>query len=122
MAYDYAMATMRVLDLTTSFPRSGRDLLGGYAWLARLADKARAEAAGTAGDYVAYCPLSLGYLERTNVTQAEFEKLVADGASDDALITYFDKHVSAAGKRAGNAYILEDMASHLDEQDAEEGR
>ena len=113
---------MSALDLTSTFPRSGRDLLGGYAWLARLADKARAEAAGTAGDYVAYCPLSLGYLERTHVSQAEFEKLVADGASDDALITYFDKHVSGAGKRAGNAFILERMASHLDEQDAEEGR
>ena len=116
------MATLQALDLTSTFPRSGRHLLGGYAWLARLADKARAEAAGTGGDYVAYCLLSLGYLERVHVTQAEFEKLVADAASDDALITYFDKHVSAAGKRAGNAFILEDMASHIDEQDEEEGR
>ena len=116
------MATMRTLDLRKTFPRSGRDLLGGYAWLARLADKARAEAAGMGGEYVAYCPLSLGYLGRTNVTQAAFEQLVAEGATDDALVTYFDKHVSAAGKRAGNAYVLEDMASHLDEQDEEEGR
>jgi hypothetical protein len=116
------MATVRVPNLATSFPRSGRDLLGGYAWLARLADKARAEAAGTGGDYVAYCPLSLGYLERVGVTQAEFEKLVADGASDDQLITYFDRHASSSQKRVSNSYVLEDMASHLDEQDAEEGR
>ncbi len=97
-------------------------MLGGYAWLGRLADKARAEAAGTGGEYVAYCPLSMGYLERVGVTQEDFQKLVHDGATDDQMITYFDRHVSAAQKRAGNAFVLEDMASHLDEQDAEERR
>lgn len=36
-------------------PRSGRELLGRYTWLARLADKARADQAGTEGEYIAYC-------------------------------------------------------------------
>lgn len=116
------MAINQAPDLTTTFPRSGRDVLGGYAWLARLADKARAEAAGTAGEYVAYCPLSLAYLARVGVAQSDFERLVADGTTDDQFITYFDRHVSDAQKRAGNAFVLEDMASHLREQDEEEGR
>ena len=109
-------------DLSNSYPRAGRDLIGGYAWLARLADKARAEAAGTGGEYVAYCAISQGYLERVGVTEADFDKLIRDGATDDQLITYFDRHVSAAQKRTSNAYIFENMSSHLDEQDAEEGR
>jgi hypothetical protein len=37
-------------DLSTTPPRSGRERLGRYAWLARLADKVRADHADTAGD------------------------------------------------------------------------
>ena len=38
--------TVTAPDLTTTSPRSGRDRLGDYAWLGRLADKARAESDG----------------------------------------------------------------------------
>jgi hypothetical protein len=109
-------------DLTTSFPRSGRDLLGGYAWLARLADKARADQAGTAGDYIAYCGLSTGFLDQAGVTKSDFDRLIAEGASDRDLVTYFDEHVSPAQRDAANAFVLDEMKEHLDEQDAEEGR
>jgi hypothetical protein len=40
-------------DLNTSFPRAGREMLGRYTWLGRLADKVRADQAGTAGEYIA---------------------------------------------------------------------
>lgn len=40
------------LDLKTAFPRSGRERLGDYVWLARVADKARAALAGTIGEYI----------------------------------------------------------------------
>lgn len=109
-------------NLSTTPPRSGRDMLGRYAWLARLADKARADHAGTAGDYVAYCPLSTGFLTRTGVSADDFDKVVRDGASDAELVAYFDAHVSDAHRDAANRFVLETMASHLDEQDAEEGR
>lgn len=39
-----------------------------------------------------------------------------------ALASYFDEHVSAAQRDAANRFVLDDMKSHLDEQDAEEGR
>jgi hypothetical protein len=42
---------MKTSDLTLRPPRSPRIRLGGYAILPRLLDKARAEAAGTAGEY-----------------------------------------------------------------------
>lgn len=109
-------------DFTKAPPRSGRDMLGGYAWLARLADKARAEQAGTGSDYVAYCGMTQGYLKAAGVPQAAFEELIRNGASDEELTAYFDEHVSPARREAANGFILDTMASHLDEQDAEEGR
>jgi hypothetical protein len=109
-------------DFSKAPPRSGRDMLGGYAWLARLADKARAEQAGTHADYVAYCPLSQGFLKAAGVSQHDFDTLVRGGASDEDLVAYFDQHVSPQQRQAANHYVLETVASHLDQQDAEEGR
>ena len=109
-------------DLTTGFPRSGRDLLGRYAWLARLADKVRADHAGTPGEYIAYCGLSTGFLDRAGVSKADFDRLITDGASDGDLVKYFDEEVSSAQRDAANAFVLDEMKEHLDEQDAEEGR
>ena len=109
-------------DLTATPPRSGRDMLGRYAWLARLADKVRADHAGNAGDYVAYCPLSTGFLERAGVSVADFDALIRNGASDADLTRHFDAQVSDAQRDAANRFVLDEMKSHLDEQDAEEGR
>ena len=110
------------LDLTQNPPRSGREMLGGYAWLARLADKVRAEQAGTQGDYVAYCPLSIGFLQRTGVGRNAFDALIAQGSSDEELVRYFDRHVSGEQRDEANEYVLEERRLNLDEQDAEEGR
>lgn len=115
-------STTAAPDLTIAAPRSGREMTGRYAWLARLADKARAEAAGTNGDYIAYCPLSKGFLDRAGVSENVFEQMIEQGASDEQLVTYFDKHVSDEAREKANAYILQDSKSHLDEQDREEGR
>ncbi|HWT05440.1 MAG TPA: DUF5069 domain-containing protein [Xanthomonadales bacterium] len=109
-------------DLNTTPPRSGREKLGRYAWLARLADKVRAGHAGTGGEYTAYCGLSTGFLDRAGVSVDDFNRLIRDGASDAELARYFDEHVSDAQRDAANRYVLDDMKSHLDKQDAEEGR
>jgi hypothetical protein len=114
------MTTTAAPDLTTGFPRRGRTLLGGYAWLARLADKARAEQAGTEGEYVAYCGLSQGFLQAAGVSESDFTSLIREGKSDGDLVAYFEAHVDAEHKAAANEFILETAASHLDEQDAEE--
>lgn len=96
-------------------------MLGRYAWLARLADKVRAEHAGTGTDYIAYCGLSTGFLRRAGVSQQEFDRLVREGASDQDLVRYFDEHVSEEQREAANRFVLDDMAQHLDQQDEEEG-
>jgi hypothetical protein len=51
----------------------------------------------------------------------DFDKLITQDASDADLTKYFDEHVSDAQREAANRYVLEDMKSHLDKQDAEEG-
>jgi len=109
-------------DLNTTAPRSGREVLGRYAWLARLADKVRADHAGTSGEYTAYCGLSLGFLDRVGVPAADFDKLIRDGASDGDLARYFDDQVDDEHRQAANSYVLNDMKSHLDNEDTEEGR
>jgi hypothetical protein len=111
-----------VRNLDTDPPRSGREMLGRYSWLARLADKVRADHAGTNGEYMAYCGLSMGFLDRAGVSRDAFDALIAGGASDDQLRKYFDEHVDDAHREAANKYVLNDQKSHLDKQDAEEGR
>jgi hypothetical protein len=108
-------------DLSTTVPRSGREMLGRYSWLARLADKVRSDHAGTAGEYIAYCGLSTGFLDRAGVSVDDFDKLIRDGATDADLTAYFDQHVSDQQRASANRFVLDDMKSHLDQQDAEEG-
>lgn len=116
------MTAVIVPDLRTGFPRSGRAMLGGYAWVARLADKARAHKAGLAGDYVAYCPLSLGFLEHLRVPRQDFEARVDSEFSDGALVEFLNSRVSEADRQAANRWMLDEHAQELDEQDREEGR
>lgn len=121
--YKHVMkSSVAALDLRETPPRSGRELLGGYGFLARVIDKVRAEHAGTQGEYIGYCPFSMGFLNRAGVSREEFDELVRRGASDEEIVTYFDERVSSENKERANRYVLEDMADELDEQDAEEGR
>lgn len=70
------------LDLTREFPRSPQERLGGYAHLARMADKARAKAAGTLGEYIYPCPLDKALLDFLGIDPEAFLKTAA--ARDDA--------------------------------------
>lgn len=116
------MAAITAPDLRSGYPRSGRTFLGRYAWLARLADKARAHKAGKAGDYVVYCPVSLGFLERLHIPRQEFEALIDSDYSDEQLADAFDRRVAGNDREAANHWILVENASDLHEQDVEEGR
>jgi Domain of unknown function (DUF5069) len=117
----YGMATITALDLRKAPPRSGKETLGRYAWLARLADKARAENAATNGDYVAYCPMSMGFLRRAGVSKDEFDRLIKQGATDEQLIKYFDEHVSDEKRESANRFIIDEHREAVEKQDAEEG-
>ena len=76
------------LDLTRQFPRSPREILGGYVHLARMLDKARAKAAGTHGEYIYPCPLDQALLEFTKVGPDAFYK-EAQKRDDREFLTWF---------------------------------
>ncbi len=77
------------MDLRTSFPRSMRFTLEGYAHLARMIDKCRATLAGTEGDYIYPCPMDDRLLEFTGITAAQFTAAVNATPSDEAVARWF---------------------------------
>jgi len=107
-------------DLRLHPPRRGRELLGGYAFLGRMTDKIRAMHAGTIGDYVGYCEMSLAFLQKTAITKDSFDALIASGATDEEFVSFFDARVTAVQKSAVNAHVLVHFSDNLDEQEADE--
>lgn len=88
-------------DLTTTYPRSPRALLGGYVIAGRCADKARAELAGTNGDYTYWpCSLCKLWFDASGITPARFKAAVATGMDDEALGHWITRH-SRIRTRAG---------------------
>lgn len=70
------------LDLTTDFPRSPRETVGGYVVAGRTLDKCRAVLAGTNGEYHFGCPLDDFFFSFTEISVDAFKEFVATGADD----------------------------------------
>jgi hypothetical protein len=79
-------------DLTKEPARSPRIRIGGYALLARMADKGRATLNGTAGEYHFDCPLDNMLFGFKRVKGAEVKPLLASGASDEQIAAWLDTH------------------------------
>ena len=79
-------------DLTKEAPASPRIRTGGYALLARLADKGRAEIAGHGGEYHYDCPLDNYLFTFKGITGADVKKVIASGASDTEIASWLDKN------------------------------
>lgn len=104
-----------------TFPRRGRQAIGDALWLARISDKARADAAGTIYDYIYPCPMDLGVLARWKVPQREFEEALRRHADDDELYAWLQQRVAPEDIQSANRWLLDERAENLDRQDAEEG-
>lgn len=76
------------MDLTNSYPRPGDQLMGGYPWLARLIDKARAYNAGTLGDYIYPCPIDKELLGELNYSGEEFAEIVDQNKTDEDILEH----------------------------------
>jgi hypothetical protein len=72
-------------DLSSEPPRSPRQLIAGYAILARCLDKGRAELNNTSGEYHFACPLDQMFLTFKGVSAEDIQKLLREGASDEAV-------------------------------------
>jgi hypothetical protein len=79
-------------DLTKEPATSPRHRTGGYVILARMADKARADIAGTIGDYHTDCPLDHMLLDWKGVEYAGVRKALEEGATDEEIAKYLDTH------------------------------
>ena len=72
--------------------RSPRIRVGGYALLARMADKGRATLNGTAGEYHFDCPVDNLIFSFKGVKGAEVKPLLASGANDAQIAAWLDAH------------------------------
>jgi len=61
--------------------------LGGYPWLPRMIDKARARLAGTLGTMVHPCPVDRMCLARLRVGFVEFTELIRATETDEQVLT-----------------------------------
>jgi hypothetical protein len=77
-------------DLTKEAPASPRTRIGGYALLARMTDKGRAQLAGNIGEYHYDCPLDNYLLGFKGVSAADITKLLEAGASDEEIAAWLD--------------------------------
>lgn len=77
-------------DLTQTYPRSPRALLGGYIILARCVDKGRAFLLGQNGEYNFWpCSLCSQLEEFTGVNHEALKDFIATGATDDEIAEWF---------------------------------
>lgn len=74
------------IDLTTARPRGMDETLGGYVWLPRMIDKARAKMAGTIGTYVHPCPVDRTLLGRMRVDYASFKRIIMGTQTDEEVL------------------------------------
>jgi len=74
-------------DLNRIYPRSPNELLGGYAHLSRMIDKARAKAADTLGEYIYPCPLDQSLLDFLGIQSAAFLE-VAQDRDDEGILKW----------------------------------
>jgi hypothetical protein len=103
------------------FPRRGREEAGGYLWLLRAFDKARAAADGTIFDYIYPCPMDKGVFERWGISAAEFDEAVAQHRTDEGILAWVRTRVDDAKRDAANHWLTHDKEANLNRQDAEEG-
>ncbi|MEO7098874.1 MAG: DUF5069 domain-containing protein [Luteolibacter sp.] len=81
---------MNAKDLSKEAPTSPRVRTGGYAILARMADKGRAEIVGTVGDYHFNCPLDNYLFGFKEVDGEDVRKQLENGASNEDIAAWLD--------------------------------
>ena len=87
------------LDLSTAFPASPRETLGGYVVAKRTLDKCRATLAGTNGEYHFDCPLDNFFLGFVEIAAEDFKAFVETGASDDAVAGWIEENAKKHARR-----------------------
>lgn len=79
-------------NLSHEAPSSPRTKVGGYSILARMADKGRADIAGTLGDFHFDCPLDNMLFDFKGVTGDEVKQLIINGATNDEIASWLNEN------------------------------
>ena len=87
----------------------------------RVFDKARAHAAGTAGEYIYPCPIDQGVMAQWGITPAEFARAIVDHATDEAILRWAQSRIPDHRADAANSWLCIEKFENLDRQDREEG-
>src|SRR5436305_14239386 len=102
-------------DLTAEAPRGLDAVLGGYAWLPRMLDKARATLAGTAGSYLFGCPVDHTCMARLGVSPELVLDLAGRHADDARVLDGLREHGIPSAKDAWfDAVAVEDQLQDED--------
>lgn len=79
-------------DLSKEAPTSPRVRVGGYAILARMADKGRADINGTTGEFHFDCPLDNYLFGFKGVQGSDVRKELENGATNEDIAKWLDSH------------------------------
>ena len=94
--------------------------MGGFLWLARVFDKARAKANRTQDGYIYPCPMDRTMMRLWGVATRDFTTAIGGRSTDDQILDWLLQRVSPDRMRAAIAWMLR-QEDALDRQDAEEG-
>jgi Domain of unknown function (DUF5069) len=87
---------LRTKNLAEEEPAAMDDSLGGYPWLPRMIDKARASRAGILGDYFKYpCPIDRHCLTSLAISAEVFAEIALVAATGREVL----RNLAAAGVR-----------------------
>ena len=79
-------------DLRNEEPRPAHEELGGEQYAARALDKCRATLVGLNGEFTFGCPMDQHFFSETGISQEEFRKFVATGATDQQVAEWIEQH------------------------------
>jgi len=99
-------------DLSKEAPTSPRVRIGGYAILSRMADKGRADIAGTLGEFHFDCPLDNILFGFKGVRGEDVRKELENGASDTEIAAWLDANGTPKTEDEKNAWSDEIEAYH----------
>lgn len=102
------MPDVPIKDLAVDQPAAMDALLGGYPWLPRMADKARAAHAGTAGSYRYPCPIDHTLLAGLGVHPDVFQELALRADGDDLVAALHELGVPSPQDAWFDPVALED--------------
>lgn len=79
------------MDLAAHPPRPGSEELGGWPWLPRMIDKARATYHGNPGSFAHPCPRDLRLLSELGLSIEDFKEIIDATATDEEVLALVEE-------------------------------